>query len=63
MKFKLIYAAIFLICLLSAVSAGLLSVHRCEEKIMSDEDRVRIEDFVQQFRSTPVSEIQEPTEN
>lgn len=50
MKFKLIYAAILLICLLSAISAGLLSVYRCEGDIMSDEDRVKIEEIVQQFK-------------
>ena len=50
MKFKLIYAAIFLICLLSAISAGLLSVYRCEGDIMSDEDRVRIEEYVQKIK-------------
>lgn len=56
MKFKLIYAAIFLVCLLSAVNAGLLSVHRCEGKIMSDEDRVRIEAFVEQLTGEDDSE-------
>ncbi len=56
MKFKLIYAAIFLICLLSAISAGLLSVHRSEGKIMSDEDRVRIEAFVEQLTGENAAE-------
>ncbi len=56
MKFKLIYAAIFLICLLSAASAGLLSVHRCEGKIMSDEDRAKIEAFVERLTVEDASE-------
>jgi len=56
MKFKLICAAIFLICLLSAIGAGLLSVYRCEGKLMSDEDRVRIEAFVEQLTGEDASE-------
>ena len=43
MKFKLIYLAIMLICLLSAVSAGLLSVHRSEGRIISPEMQAQIE--------------------
>lgn len=56
MKFKLIYAFILIICLLSAISAGLLSVYRCEGDIMSDEDRVKIEAYIQQFRGEQISE-------
>ncbi|MBQ7380323.1 MAG: hypothetical protein IJW70_11680 [Clostridia bacterium] len=46
MKFKLIYLAIMLICLLSAVSAGLLSVHRSEGRIISPEMQAQIEAFL-----------------
>ncbi len=46
MKFKLIYLAVMLICLLSAVSAGLLSVHRSEGRIISPEMQAQIEAFL-----------------
>lgn len=49
MKIKLISFAIILICFLSALSAGVFSVHRSEGKILSDEAKAQIESFIQQF--------------
>ena len=56
MKIKLISYAIILICILSAVSAGLFSVYRSEGKILSDEARERIEAFIDQFETDTVAE-------
>lgn len=56
MKYKLLSLFIFIVCLISAVSAGLFSVYRSEGKIISEEAAVRIEEFVNQFRGEQISE-------
>ncbi len=49
MKIKLISFVIVLLCLLATVMAGVLSVHRSEGSIMSDEDEAKIEAFLGQY--------------
>ena len=49
MKIKLISFAIILICISSAVAAGLLSVHRSEGRIISPEEQAKIEVFLGQY--------------
>lgn len=49
MKVKLISFAIVLICLLSVVAGGLLSVHRSEGRILTPEMQEQLEDFVEQI--------------
>ena len=47
MKAKLSYLAIFLICLVCVVSAGLLSVYRSEGCIISADLQEQIDGFVE----------------
>ncbi|MBO5841880.1 MAG: hypothetical protein J6R46_02675 [Clostridia bacterium] len=49
MKIKLISFAIILICLLSSVTGGLLSVYRSEGRIISPEEQAKIEAFLEQY--------------
>ena len=56
MKQKLLSLIIFIVCLISAVSAGLFSVYRSEGKIISEEAAIRIEEFVNQFKGEQISE-------
>lgn len=49
MKAKLSYLAIFLICLVCVVSAGLLSVYRSEGQVFSDEVQAQIDAIVPQL--------------
>ena len=53
MKIKLISFLIVLICLLSAVSAGLLSVYRSEGRILSDEQKAWVEAFLDKHDIDP----------
>ena len=49
MKAKLVYFAILMICMICVVSAGLLSVHRSEGQVLSDEMQAQIDAIVQQL--------------
>ncbi len=46
MKAKLVYFAILMICAICVVSAGLLSVHRSEGEVISDEMQEQIDAIV-----------------
>lgn len=48
MKIKLASFLIFLICLACVVSAGLLSVHRSEGRVLTEEMQAKIEAFLEQ---------------
>ncbi len=56
MKIKLISYVIVLICLFSAVFAGLFSVYRSEGRVISDEAQAKIEAFFQQFETESIAE-------
>ncbi len=53
MKIKLISFLIVLICLLSAVLAGLFSVYRSEGRILSDEQKAWVEAFLDKHDIDP----------
>ena len=53
MKIKVISFLIVLICLFSAVSAGLFSVYRSEGRILSDEQKAWVEAFLEQHDIDP----------
>lgn len=50
MKIKLISLCIVFICVLTAVSAGVLSVHRSEGRIISPEAQAKIEAYWEQIQ-------------
>ena len=53
MKIKVISFLIVLICLLSAVLAGLFSVYRSEGRILSDEQKAWVEAFLDKHDIDP----------
>ncbi len=49
MKAKLVYFAIFMICLICVVSSGFMSVHRSEGRVFPPEVQEQIDGFVEKI--------------
>lgn len=56
MKYKLLYAAIALVCLCSLVYAGLLSVYRSKGEVLNAEQQAKLEEFFEQFKGEETSD-------
>ena len=52
MKIKLIGVGVVLVCVLATVSAGLLSVYRSEDRLISPQAQQSIEAFLAQYDIT-----------